>query len=193
METVTPRDSLSASELRSALDTLSRVTLVRLHKKAEFLASGTGMEPSDILHQAVVRALEKNGGRNCPRDVEPETFLGNVMRSIASHARKKWARETPTGTNDDDKGDPIVTMSDPTPSLEETVIGRLDCGKMISQVETMFSEDPKALAVVIGLMEGWAPHEIREMESMTDKQYDAARKRVRRALLREYQKGSIYE
>ena len=57
----------------------------------------------------------------------------------------------------------------------------------------MFDDDSQAQAVVIGLMEGWAPHEIREVESMSDKQYDAARKRVRRALLREFQKGSIYE
>ena len=191
MGTITQTDVLTATELRLSIEGLSQTELLRLHKKATALSPGTGMEPDDLLQEAVVRSLEENGGRNCPCDVKPATFLGNVMRSIASHARRNWAREAPSSSNNED--DPIIAVPNPTPSPEEAVIGRLDCGKIISRVETMFDDDSQAQAVVIGLMEGWAPHEIREVESMSDKQYDAARKRVRRALLREFQKGSIYE
>lgn len=193
MEAVPQRDLLSAAELRSALEALRPIDMVRLQKKANALAPGTGMEPGDLLQEALSRALEESGGRNCPRDVNPVTFLGNVIRSIASHARVEWAREMPTGATEEDEDDPIVDATDPAPSPEEAVIGRFDHGRTIARIEAMFEGDPKAEAIIIGIMEGWSPDEIREMEPMSDKEYAAARKRVRRALLREFPKGPTHE
>ena len=57
----------------------------------------------------------------------------------------------------------------------------------------MFEGDPKAQAIIIGDMEGWSPGETCEMEPMSDKEYATARKRVRRALLREFPKGPTHE
>ena len=193
MEAVPQRDLLTAAELRSALEALRPIDLVRLQKKANALAPGTGMEPDDLLQEALGRALEENGGRKCPCDVSPVTFLSNVMRSIASHAREEWAREMPIGATEDDEYDPIVDAPDPAPSPEEAAIGRLDHGKTVARIEAMFEGDPKALAIIIGNMEGWSPDETREMEPMSDKEYAAARKRVRRALLREFPKGPTHE
>lgn len=193
LEAVPQRDLLTAAELRSALEALRPIDLIRLRKKATALAPGTGMEPDDLLQEAVGRSLEEHGGRNCPRGVSPVIFLSNVIRSIASHAREEWAREMPVGATEDHENDPIVDAPDPAPSPEQAVIGRLDHGKTLSRIEAMFEDDPQAQAVVIGNMEGWSPDEIREMEPMSDKEYAAARKRVRRALLREYPKGPIYE
>ncbi len=193
VEAVPQRDLLTSAELRSALEALRPIDLTRLRKKATALAPGTGMEPDDLLQEAIGRALEENGGRNCPRGVNPATFLGNVIRSIASHAREEWARETPIGATEDREDDPIVDAPDPTPSPEQAVIGRLDHGKTLGRIEAMFEDDPQAQAIVIGNMEGWSPDEVREMEPMSDKEYAAARKRVRRALLREYPKGPTHE
>ena len=193
MEAVPQRDLFTAAELRSALEALRPIDLVRLQKKANALAPGTGMEPDDLLQEALGRALEENSGRNCPRDVNPVTFLGNVIRSIASHAREEWAQETPIGATEDDEDDPIVDAPDPAPSPEEAVIGRLDHGQTVARIEAMFEGDPKAQAIIIGNMEGWSPNETREMEPMSDKEYAAARKRVRRALLREFPKGPTHE
>lgn len=193
MEAVPQRDLLTAAELRSALEALRPTDLVRLQKKANALAPGTGMEPDDLLQEALGRALEENGGRNCPRDVNPVTFLGNVIRSIASHARVEWAREMPIGATEDDEDDPIVDAPDRAPSPEEAVIGRLDHGQTVARIVAMFKGDPKAQAIIIGNMEGWSPDEIREMEPMSDTEYATARKRVRRALLREFPKGPTHE
>ena len=88
------------------------------------------------------RSLEENGGRTCPRDVKPVIFLGNVMRSIASHSREKWEREMPIGANEDDQDDPFVAIPDPGPTPEEVVIGRLDYRKTITRIETMFGRGP---------------------------------------------------
>lgn len=193
MESDLQRDLLTAAELRSALEALRPADLVRLRIKANALAPGSGMESEDLLQEALRRTLEENGGRNCPRNVKVVTFLGNVIRSIASHARTEWAREMPIGATDDHQDDPIVDAPDPAPSPEEAVVGRLDHGQTIERIETMFEGDPKAQAIIIGNAEGWSPDEIREMEPMSDQEYAAARKRVRRAFLREFPRGSAHE
>lgn len=189
MDAVAQRDFFTAAELRSAFEALRPVDLARLAKKANALAPGTGMEPEDLIQEAVSRALEEAGGRRCPRDVSPVTFLGNAMRSVASHARVEWAREAPGGAADEGERDPIVDAPDPRRSLEETVIGRIDHARRVAQLEAIFEDDPQALAVLIGMMEGWSQEEIRNLEPMSEKGYAAARKRVRRAFLRLFPKG----
>ena len=156
MEAIPQREVLTAAEFRSALECLCTTDLARLQKEATFLAQGSGMEPNDFLQEAVKRSLEENGGRHCPRDVKPVTFLGNVMRSIASHARQEWKRETPSNTSKDDEVDPLANSPDPALSPEEVVIGRLDYGKVLIQIVAMFDEDRKAQAIVIGIMGDWS-------------------------------------
>lgn len=193
MEAIPQREVLTVAEFRSALEALQSTDRIRLQKKAAFLAPGSGMEPDDLLQEAVKRSLEENGGRNCPCDVAPMTFLGNVMRSIASHARKEWKRETPSNAGEGDEDNPIGNMPDLALSLEEVVIKRIDCAKMLARIEEMFNKDPKGQAIVIGIMEGWSPQEIREVEPMKENEYVSARKRVRRKLLSEFPKGLTYE
>lgn len=193
MRAIPLREMRSIAELRLAIETMSKLDRIRLLKKARVLATGTGMEPDDLFQEAVARSLEKNGGRNCPHDVNILTFLGNVMRSIASHSREKWERETPLGANEDDEDDPFVAIPDPGPSPVEVVIGRLDYRRTIARIEAMFDEDPQAQAIVIGIMEDWSPHEICALEPMSKNEYGSARKRVRRKLLREFPKGPTHE
>lgn len=190
MKAFPQREMRSIAELRLAIETMSKLDRIRLLKKARLLATGTGMEPDDLFQEAVARSLEENGGRTCPCDVKTMVFLGNVMRSIASHSREKWERERPTGANEDD---PFVAIPDPGPSPEEAVIGRLDYRRTITRIETMFDEDPQAQAILIGIMEDWSPHEICAMEPMSENTYAAARKRLRRKLLREFPKGLTHE
>ena len=193
MEAIPQHEVLTTAELRLMLEAFNPTDLNRLQKEATFLALGTGMEPEDLLQEAVMRSLEENGGRTCPRDVKPMTFLCNVMKSIASHAREKWKREIPSNSSEDEEGDPIVKALDPAPSPEEVVIRHLDGEKALARIEAIFDEDLDAQAIVIGIMEDWTPREIREMESMSEKEYAAARKRVLRKLLREYPKGLTNE
>ena len=193
MEAIPQREVLTTAELRLMLEALNPTDLNRLQKEATFLAPGTGMEPKDLLQEAVMRSLEENGGRTCPRDVRPVTFLCNVMKSIASHSREKWKREMPSNSSEDEEGDPILKAPDPAPSPEEAVIRHLHGKKVLARILAIFDEDLEAQAIVIGIMEDWTPREIREMESMSEKNYAAARKRVRRKLPREFPKGLTHE
>ena len=45
----------------------------------------------------------------------------------------------------------------------------------------------------VWLNQGWSPDETRQIEPMSDKEYAAARKRMRRTLLREFPKGLTHE
>lgn len=157
------------------------------------MAHNTGFEPEDLFQEAVRRALEEGGGRKCPRDVLPAVFVGNAMRSIASAERKKWKRTQPTGKVNDGELDPIDNTPDSSPSPEEIVIANLECEQLIARIEAIFEGDPKAMAVFIGGTDGWSPAEIREMEPMSEKEYLAARKRVRRAFSSHFPEGPRHD
>jgi hypothetical protein len=156
----------------------------RLKLKADIFAEGTGMEGDDLLQEAVRRTLEEDR-RNCPTDVPVSVYLGNAMRSIANGERAKYVRETPSGAGPDEN-DVASNFADDTPSPENAALNRIDLEQTVNRLQEMFADDPQALAVVIGAMEEWAPEEIKEMETMDDKQYATARRRVRRAIAREF-------
>lgn len=177
---------MSTADFIAALrELLSRpAEAIRLKKKANVFAQGTGMEGSDLLHEAVRRTLEEDG-RNCPTDVAVSVYLGNAMRSIASDERRKYVRETPAGDGRDEQG-VLGSVSDDAPSPEKVALGRVDLERTVARIEEMFGDDPLAIAVVVGILQEWSPDEIKEIESMDDKQYATARRRVRRALAREF-------
>lgn len=193
MRAVLKRDVLSTAEVRSALAALTQADHLRIQNKAAVLALDTGFSPEDLFQEAVRRALEDGGGRNCPRDVHLATFIGNAMRSIASAEREKWKRAPPTGKVKDGELDPIDNAPDPSPSPEETVIANLDGAQLIARIEAIFEGDPKALAIIYGNMEGWSPDEIRELEPMSEKEYAAAQKRVRRAISSHFPEGPKHD
>ena len=168
----------------AALNALAPTDLLRLRKKSGFRAMGTGMEGDDLLNEAVQRTLEDNG-RNCPADVPVAVYLDNAMRSIADGEREKYARRRPVGDGHDENS-PVGKLADGNPSPADAALDRIELQRVVDRIQEIFADDPQAQAVVIGDMEGWSPEEIREMEPMDDKQYAAARKRVRRALEREF-------
>ena len=182
----TQRAHLDTAEFVAALRALVPAEMLRLRKKAAYHAPGTGMEGDDLLQEAIRRALEEDG-RNCPRDVPMPVFLDNAMRSIASGEREKYARESPADTDDEEDG-LIDREPDPSPSPAEAALARIELERVVSRLQDVFADDPQAQAVLIGDMEGWTAEEIRDMENMDAKQYAAARKRVRRAVEREFGK-----
>lgn len=179
------RAYLDSAALADALRAIPALGLVRLRNRAAFRALGTGLDGDDLLHEAILRAMNGEEGRRCPADVAVPVFLDNAMRSIASGEREKRARDTPIETNDfgETKG---IILSDPSPSPEDEAIGRIDLGRILPRIEAAFANDLQALAVLLGIVEDASPEEIREIEPMTENEYLAARKRLRRFVLREF-------
>ena len=170
----------------AALNALAPADLFRLRKKSAYRAMGTGMEGDDLLNEAIQRTLEE--GRKCPADVPVAVYLGNAIRSIADGEREKYARRTPVGDGHDEDS-PVGKLADGNPSPADAALDRIEFQRVIGRIQDIFADDPQAQAVVIGDMEGWSPEEIKEVEPMDDKQYAAARKRVRRNLEREFGGG----
>ena len=176
------RSVLDASEFIAALEALTESEVLRLHKKADYRALGSGMEGDDLLQEAILRTLEEDG-RKCPSDVPVAVYLDNAMRSIADGERMKYARERPTGAarSEYDEG-PIAAAADPATVRSNRAFDRVYLGETVDFVQEIFKEDPQAQAVVMGDMEGWSAEEIKDLGGMDDQQYAAARKRVRRGL-----------
>lgn len=181
------RDTFTVPELQESLEALSVADRIRLEKKARFYCGSTGMEWEDLLNEAICRSLE-DGGRSCPRDVALTVFLGNVMRSIADEERKQWSREELEGASNE-KGCLIANTADPNPSPEHRIADRINFDQIMNKIEAMFADNPQALAIVMGDAVGWSPSEICELEPMNSKEFATARRRVRRALQREFPKG----
>ncbi|MEJ2652734.1 MAG: hypothetical protein P8173_13300 [Gammaproteobacteria bacterium] len=182
--TTPPRKYLDAAEFRAALHALEPADLLRLRKKSAYRAAGTGMNGDDLLHEAILSTLDE-GGRNCPADVSITVYLDNAMRSIASGAREKYARETPAGNGHNEEG-PLGNHADKRPAPAEATATLIELEDVINRLEDLFADDPQAQAIVIGDMEGWSAEEIKEAEPMDKVQYATARRRVRRAIEREF-------
>jgi len=178
------RAYLDTTAFIAALGTLTDADRIRLRYRAASLAPGTGMQGDDLFQEAVRRALEREDGRRCPCDVPVPAFLSNVMRSIASAEREKYARQVSLDPNDND-----CPAGDPHPShVLDSANARIDLQRIVARLEELFADDPQAQAVLIGTMENWTPVEIRDLEPMDDLQYAAARRRFRRAILNEFGK-----
>jgi hypothetical protein len=80
----------TAADVARAVHSLSDADLVRLKALARLWARGMprGLSWSDILHDAIVRALD--GSRKWPAGVSLLAFLSGVMRSICADT---WRRE----------------------------------------------------------------------------------------------------
>lgn len=179
------RNYLEPTAFAAALRAIPASGLIRLKAKAAFHAPGTGMDGGDLLHEAILRAMNGDEGRRCPTDVAVPVFLDNAMRSIANGERVKCARLIPIETNDFGETKGIILL-DSSPSPEDVAIGRIDLSRIRPRIETAFADDPQVLAVLLGIAENALPDEIREVEPMTENEYLAARKRLRRFVLREF-------
>lgn len=171
-------------EFRAALDALAPKDLIRLTKKGEYYAFGTGVEGNDLLNEAIARSLSGEG-RSCPADVQITVYLSSAMRSIADAERNKFKREAPAGGGHDEDSK-IGAHPDARSSPADTAIARIELEGVLRRLQEVLAHDLQAQAVLIGDMEGWSAEEIRHVESMDDNAYVAARRRVRRIIEREF-------
>ncbi len=186
MAATSKKAHLDAPEFIAALWALGPTDRLRLQKKAKYRALGSGMEGDDLLQEVILRTLEEDG-RKCPTNVPLPLYLDNAMRSIADGERAKYKRELPDGVGQAHDG-PLATALDPASSPADASLARIVLSELLESLQQIFEGDPQALAVIIGDLEEWSADDIKDMEGMDDKQYTAARKRVRRAIERNFGK-----
>lgn len=174
-----PAQTAVALELLSSMDLLRLKALARLHAR--------GLPPDvtweDLLQEALTRVLL--GSRQRPEGVAMVAFIAEIMRSLRSEHWRRVLRESAGhGTlridhERDDSGD--LVLPDPKPGPERTLIAR----QALLAIQRLFADDPIALKIITGLGEGLSAEQIRASAGLSRTNYDSARRRMRRTLLRE--------
>jgi RNA polymerase sigma-70 factor (ECF subfamily) len=163
-------------DVARALHALSDADLVRLKALARLWSRGLpgGFGWADVLNEAIVRVLD--GSRPWPPDVPLLAFLSGVMRSICDDLWRRARREPVV----DDLADLVVSVEGTSPDAERT----LAAAQALAEVHQLFAADPCALKIIAGIGEGLSAREICQLYGMSERDYNTARKRMRRALLR---------
>jgi DNA-directed RNA polymerase specialized sigma24 family protein len=166
---------LRASETALALKLLTDMDLLRLKTLARLHARGLPPDVGwdDLLQEAVTRVL--TGARRCPRGVVLVAFLAGIMRSLKS---EHWRR---TAGNSARITGPDAVLRDPAPDPEHALIA----AEELQAIARLFADDAVVLRIIAGLGEGLTAEQIRLAMGLPKSDYDSARKRMRRCLLRE--------
>jgi len=158
-------------DVGAALAALSEEDLLRLRAIAKLRARSLpqGMSWSDLLHEAVLRAL--TGARPWPPGVSLLAFLAGVMRSLCDEQWRRHRRQAdlPTSHGSGEAHDPERACA---------------AAEVLAAIQRLFASDEAALKVIRGLISGMAAEEIRCHYDMTAVEYDTTRRRIRRAMLR---------
>jgi DNA-directed RNA polymerase specialized sigma24 family protein len=167
-----------AMKLVTDCDLLRLKVIARLH--------GRSLPPdlswADLLQEAFARVLD--GSRAIPPGVPTVAFLAGVMRSIKAEHWRRRRRATDQqpvlATEYQVVAAETAEACDPQPDPERWLIA----SQQLEAVGMLFAQDPVALQIIAGLGDGLTAEEIRRTLGMSKTDYDSARKRMRRALIR---------
>jgi DNA-directed RNA polymerase specialized sigma24 family protein len=167
---ISPADMALALKLVGETDLLRLKTIARLHSR--------GLPPDvsweDLIQEAFARVL--TGARRQPEGVTTIAFLAGVMRSLKAEHWRRVSRGSDYRPTDHD-----VEPWDPAPDPEHS----LNALQELAAIGRLFADDSVALQIIAGLSEGLSAEQIRLASDISKTDYDSARKRMRRVLLRE--------
>ena len=169
-----PEYDPSPAEQALALKLVSDLDLLRLKAIARMHARRLPPDVSwpDLLQESLARVL--SGRRRIPGGVNRVAFLAGVMRSIRSEL---WRRAMLEGVSCAAQ----LTSLPQEAADPERVLAAL---QELAEIQDLFAEDAQVLNLIEGLGEGLDAEQIRARFGLSQADYDAARKRMRRALLR---------
>ena len=161
----------ATQDVAAALAALPEHELLRLRAIARLRARGLpgGVSWSDLLHEAVLRALA--GTRVWPPGVPLVAFLAGIMRSLCDEQWRRRRRESAL---------PAPETASPADDPERAYAA----AEALAAIHRLFASDPVATKVMTGLMEGLGAEEIRCHYDLSAVEYDTARRRIRRTMLR---------
>jgi RNA polymerase sigma-70 factor (ECF subfamily) len=168
---ISPAETALARALVTETELLRLKAIARLHARG--LPPDVGWE--DLLQEAFSRYL--GGSRRRPEGVSTTVFLAGVMRSLKAEHWRRVLQENREPLLCGPQELDVDSMQDP----ERALIAWQE----LNVVERLFADDALALKIVAGLAEGLSAEEIRRAHDISKIEYDSARRRMRRILLRE--------
>lgn len=175
---------LRPAETALALELLSRMDLLRLKAVARIYARGLAPEGvwEDMLQEAITRAI--TGSRRLPEGVSMVAFLAGILRSLRADYWRRARRESRDDQlRIDHESDESLALdlTDPTPGPERA----LEARQQLTRIKQLFADNPLARTIIDGLGEGLSAEQIRLRAGLSKTDYNSARRRIRRTVLRE--------
>ena len=179
----------SQEDIEDAIQALTPAQLVHLEKIAWFRhralgPRGAGRHEGDILSDAIIAVLE--GRRKWVKNsCDFMTFLKGVMRSLTSHIRDGRAIDAfdeiaPTPVNEQGNAAGVLERVPTQDSVDpDRQLRECDLDK---QIRERFADDTVVLLVYEAFLENMKPADIRSCLGITDNEYHAAAKRLRRTV-----------
>jgi RNA polymerase sigma-70 factor (ECF subfamily) len=164
-------DAAATEAVARALQALTAADLVRLKRIAQLRArAAPGIEWEELLNEALVRALD--GSRLWPAEVPLLAFLAGIMRSLvdARAAQRRRLAERTLACH-------AVTRAAP-PDDE------LHARQCLAAIDRFFADDPDVRQLLAGLADRHLGSRGKPAPALPQPRYDAARKRLARAILR---------
>jgi RNA polymerase sigma-70 factor (ECF subfamily) len=164
-------DAAATEAVARALHALTPGDLVRLKRIAQLRARAVpGLEWEELLNEALLRALD--GSRVWPAEVSLLAFLAGVMRSLvdarAAHRRRLSERALACHA---------VTRAAPPDD-------GLHARQCLAAIDRFFADDPDVRQLLAGLADRHLGIRGKAAPALPQPRYDAARKRLARAILR---------
>ena len=175
------------SDVAAEVAALRDADLLRLRAIARMRARGLpGLDALDLLNEALVRLLA--GTRSRPAHVPLVALLATTMRSVAHEHWRRNRRESAVLVSPrPGEDDAAARQADLSPGVDpERTTAALQA---LAEIDRLFADDAVALRIVAGLAEGLGAAEIKTRFAIGERDYDSARKRMRRALLRKDGRG----
>ena len=180
----------SLDEVWAAADALSAQELTRLEGVGRRLAYGIrGFDGADILMEAIERALR--GSSKWRHGVPFDVFLFGVMRNVAKQRRdlKSSSARTVHVVGHGQKNGREVTLRSAAPDPEEALLDRAaeaEARETARRIHELFKDDVEIEAVIYGIENDLSASEVQEAFGITATQYASARRRMSRALGKEF-------
>ena len=175
---------LRPAQAAVALELVSEMDFLRLKALARWYARGLppDVDWDDLLQEAFTRVLV--GARVKPDGLEMVPFIAGIIRSLRSdHLRRAYGCGSAEPMRIDVVTEPAreLALWDPASDPERALVAQQE----LDQIRRLFADDPLALTIIKGLGDGLTAEQIRAAGRISKLDYDSARKRMRRCLLRE--------
>jgi hypothetical protein len=179
-------DTLSPVEIRTAIERFSDPDWLRVKKAALYFSGRSGLEWRELQNEALIRSLD--GRRNCPRHVRVTTFLGNVIRSIASEGDELGGHISLSSELEAQQATPagLTSLSEP----RDPVASGLDAHSLMEEACACFGGDHVAELLFEGELEAKEGQELREFLGLNQKEFDSKRRFVQRRLHKHFERKS---
>jgi RNA polymerase sigma-70 factor (ECF subfamily) len=177
--------NLMPAETACALGMVSGMELLRLKTIARVYARGLPPDVAwdDLLQEALTRII--SGARQRPQDLPVVAFVAGIMRSLrAEHWRRAGRRSGGNKTMPPGRighGSRQAEVPDAAAGPERS----LSAQQELAAIERLFADDAVVLNIIAGLGQGLSAQQICGAMEISATEYDTARRRMRRTLLRE--------